>query len=65
MTVFGQSAGAMSIGALLGAPRARKLFRRVICQSGAANNVLTQDQANEIAAKMVETTEKKLGVSYL
>jgi para-nitrobenzyl esterase len=49
VTVCGQSAGAMSIGALLGAPRARKLFHRAICQSGAAHNVLTQDQANEVA----------------
>jgi para-nitrobenzyl esterase len=49
VTVFGQSAGAMSIGALLGAPRARKLFHRAICQSGAAHHVLSQEQANEIA----------------
>jgi para-nitrobenzyl esterase len=49
VTVCGQSAGAMSIGALLGAPNARKLFHRAICQSGAAHNVLPQDKANEIA----------------
>jgi para-nitrobenzyl esterase len=49
VTVCGQSAGAMSIGTLLGAPRARALFHRAICQSGAAHNVLTQDEANEIA----------------
>ena len=49
VTVCGQSAGAMSIGALLGAPRARKLFHRAICQSGAAHNVLTQRQADGIA----------------
>jgi para-nitrobenzyl esterase len=49
VTVFGQSAGAMSIGALLGAPRARKLFHRAICQSGAAQHVLSQDQANQVA----------------
>ncbi|RIK98234.1 MAG: carboxylesterase [Proteobacteria bacterium] len=39
VTVFGESAGAMSIGALLGAPAARGLFRRAILQSGAAHNV--------------------------
>jgi len=49
VTVFGQSAGAMSIGALLGAPRARKLFRRAICQSGAAHHLLTQEQADRVA----------------
>ena len=49
VTVFGQSAGAMSIGALLGAPRARKLFHRAICQSGAAQHLLSQEQANQVA----------------
>jgi para-nitrobenzyl esterase len=49
VTVFGQSAGAMSIGALLGAPRARKLFHRAICQSGAAHHLLSQEQANQVA----------------
>jgi len=49
VTVCGQSAGAMSIGALLGSPRARALFHRAICQSGAAQNVISQSQANEVA----------------
>ncbi len=39
VTVFGESAGAMSIGALLAAPGARGLFHRAILQSGAAQNV--------------------------
>ena len=39
VTLFGESAGAMSIGALLGAPSARGLFHRAILQSGAAHNV--------------------------
>ena len=34
VTVFGQSAGAMSIGTLLSMPRAEGLFRRAILQSG-------------------------------
>jgi para-nitrobenzyl esterase len=34
VTVFGQSAGAISIGALLAAPRARGLFHRAVLQSG-------------------------------
>jgi len=34
VTVFGESAGAMSISALLGAPAARGLFGRAILQSG-------------------------------
>jgi len=53
VTVFGQSAGAMSIGALLGAPSARPLFHRAICQSGAADHVLEPDAAAEIARSFV------------
>jgi len=34
VTVFGQSAGAMSVGTLLSMPRAEGLFRRAIAQSG-------------------------------
>ncbi|MER6435665.1 MULTISPECIES: carboxylesterase family protein [unclassified Streptomyces] len=34
VTVFGESAGAISIGALLAAPRARGLFHRAVLQSG-------------------------------
>jgi para-nitrobenzyl esterase len=34
MTVFGESAGAISIGALLAAPQAQGLFRRAVLQSG-------------------------------
>ena len=36
VTVFGESAGAMSAGTLLGMPLAQKLFQRAILQSGAA-----------------------------
>jgi len=36
VTIFGESAGAMSVTTLLGMPRARGLFHRVIAQSGAA-----------------------------
>lgn len=54
VTVFGQSAGAMSIAALLGAPRARKLFQRAICQSGAADHVLDPDRAAGVARVFLE-----------
>jgi para-nitrobenzyl esterase len=49
VTVFGESAGAMSIGALLGAPRARARFRRAILQSGAAHNVAPLAQGLRVA----------------
>jgi para-nitrobenzyl esterase len=50
VTVFGESAGAMSIGALLGAPAARGLFQRAILQSGAAHNVSPLASGRRIAA---------------
>jgi para-nitrobenzyl esterase len=49
VTVFGESAGAMSIGALLGSPLARGLFSRAICQSGAAHHVSSRDGAARMA----------------
>ena len=36
VTVFGESAGAMSVAALMASPRATGLFRRAVIQSGAA-----------------------------
>ena len=43
VTVFGESAGAMSIGTLLSMPRAEGLFRRAIAQSGAAHQVISAE----------------------
>jgi para-nitrobenzyl esterase len=50
LTAFGNSAGAMSLGALLAAPRARGLFDRAILQSGAACHVSPPDVAERVAA---------------
>jgi para-nitrobenzyl esterase len=47
VTIFGESAGAMSVSALLAVPEAAGLFHRAIAQSGAANAWLTADQARE------------------
>ncbi|MFE3179739.1 carboxylesterase/lipase family protein [Streptomyces violascens] len=58
VTVFGESAGAMSIGALLSMPRARGLFRRAILQSGAAHHFLRPASADLITARLAE----KLGI---
>lgn len=49
VTICGQSAGAMSVAALLSAPRARPLFQRAICQSSAAPSVLSQAEADRVA----------------
>jgi para-nitrobenzyl esterase len=49
VTIFGESAGGMSVATLLGAPAARGLFRRAIPQSGAAHNVHTRETATRVA----------------
>jgi len=54
VTVFGESAGAMSVGTLLGTPAARGLFARAILQSGAAHNVSTPEQAAQVAETLLE-----------
>lgn len=45
VTIFGESAGAMSIGALLAMPAAHGLFKRAILQSGAAHRVNSSQTA--------------------
>ncbi|MET8572337.1 carboxylesterase/lipase family protein [Streptomyces sp. NPDC004783] len=58
VTVFGESAGAMSIGALLTTGSARGLFRRAILQSGACHHFLRPPSAALTAARLAE----KLGI---
>ena len=53
VTVMGESAGAMSIGALLGMPAAQGLFRRAILQSGAAGNLVTRPRATQVAQALL------------
>jgi para-nitrobenzyl esterase len=48
VTLFGESAGGMSVGALLGTPSARGLFARAIAQSGAADNCSTRAHAEQV-----------------
>ncbi|MFF8772151.1 carboxylesterase/lipase family protein [Kitasatospora sp. NPDC015120] len=57
LTLFGESAGALSVGALLAAAPAG-LFRRAISQSGGASHALTPAQAERVTAVFAE----KLGV---
>jgi len=58
VTVFGESAGAMSVGTLLAMPRAQGLFRRAIAQSGAAHHVVSAASARRVGRCLAE----KLGV---
>ncbi|GAA2461844.1 carboxylesterase family protein [Streptomyces pulveraceus] len=50
VTVFGQSAGATLVGALLATPEAGGLFRRAIIQSGNGTGAFTPEQAQRVTA---------------
>jgi para-nitrobenzyl esterase len=58
ITIFGESAGAMSVGALLAAPSARGLFHKAILQSGAAHIGHTRERSAKVSRLFLE----KLGV---
>jgi para-nitrobenzyl esterase len=57
VTIFGESAGAMSIGVLLGFPSAQGLFHKAILQSGAAANVHSSEKATKIAGHLLATLQ--------
>ncbi|MFH8983643.1 carboxylesterase/lipase family protein [Streptomyces varsoviensis] len=58
VTVFGESAGAISVCSLLAAPQACGLFRAAISQSGGASHALSPRQA----AYVTEALAARLGV---
>ena len=55
VTVFGESAGAMSIGALNAMPAAQGLFHKAILQSGAAHIGKRRDSSAKIAKLLLDT----------
>jgi para-nitrobenzyl esterase len=59
VTVFGESAGGMSVTTLLSMPRAKALFKRVIAQSGAGHHALTPATATRVGGYLAD----KLGVA--
>ncbi|HEY5531521.1 MAG TPA: carboxylesterase/lipase family protein [Candidatus Anoxymicrobiaceae bacterium] len=54
ITVFGESAGSISISALLGMPAARGLFNRAIAESGAANLARSTQSAEATTARFMQ-----------
>lgn len=69
VTVFGESAGAISIGALLAAPRATGLFSQAVLQSGAPE-VLPRDKVRAMVRRMasllkVEATARAFAATPL
>lgn len=59
VTIFGESAGGMSVGMLLSMPRAEGLFRRAIVESGTAQHVTSAAPAQRITQYIAG----KLGVA--
>lgn len=58
VTIFGESAGGMSVTTLLAMPRARGLFRRVIAQSGAGHHAISLETSRLMGQYIAE----RLGV---
>jgi len=68
VTIFGESAGAMSVSTLLATPTARGHFHRAVAQSGAAEHVMTPAVASGVTAAImadlgVDSVEGLLAVS--
>ncbi|GAA2087781.1 MULTISPECIES: carboxylesterase/lipase family protein [Brevibacterium] len=59
VTIGGESAGAMSVGALLASPAASGLFRGAILQSGAGHHSLPPETAHQVTLALAE----KLGIA--
>lgn len=58
VTIFGESAGGMSCGALLSSPRAQPFFQRAILMSGAMSNAVSGEDASMIGHQFCESAQK-------
>lgn len=54
VTIFGESAGGMSVGSLMGSPEAEGLFHKAIPQSGAAHHSITLERAEEVGRQFAD-----------
>ncbi len=52
VTIFGESAGALSVATLLTVPSAAGLFRRAISQSGGGQHTMSMEQAGRVATQL-------------
>jgi carboxylesterase 2/para-nitrobenzyl esterase len=59
VTIFGESAGGLSVGTLLSMPRSAGLFRRAIIESGGGHHVTSAATAERIGRRLAD----KLGVA--
>lgn len=65
VTVFGESAGAMSITSLMAAPRAQGLFSRAITQSGAAQAAADPADAALVTAELARVLGREVSAESL
>jgi len=54
ITIFGESAGGIAVGTLLGLPVAQGLFQRAVAQSGAAHTIASAEEAEAAARVLLE-----------
>jgi para-nitrobenzyl esterase len=54
VTIFGESAGAMSVATLMGTPAAAGLFHKAIAQSGAAHHTQLPDMAADMTDRIMD-----------
>lgn len=59
VTIFGESAGGMSVSALLGMPSAKGLFHKAIAQSNVASWARRADYASRVTALLLEKVGAK------
>ena len=64
VTIFGESAGAMSVSSMMLSPRTRGLFRRAILQSGAANSFIGS-QSRQVSWRKFVALATMLGCETL
>lgn len=63
VTIFGESAGGMSVVTLMASPQAQGLFHKAICQSGGGHFTHTREHASRIAEVFIR--HSGLGVNDL
>ena len=61
VTIFGESAGGMSVGTLLAMPAARGLFHKAIPQSGASHTGAPVARANRTAERVLSRLRMQAG----
>ena len=65
VTIAGESAGAFSVGALMGCPAAKGLFTRAIAQSGAAQHTLNPEAAQTVGKAFCAQLQQDNAVGLL